>query len=621
MNDQGIEAAWQRLRRHVSWSDQPSIGFVVCPSRVEADLLRDRTDWQLRSRGRHLRCVLPSKPSELATAWSVVEAQTGHGVSVWLQQTASDPPGSEATPWHDAWCALLRGLNHRRDHVREQLGDGTLYIVGTRGLPVVAREYAPDVWSVRAFVIDSESATSLPVAAAESRHTDTDEEAPAGGLLAGVRITEEGEHGRELAQLLRRAERAAMVGDDVIAIELATEVMARATDERTRGLAQLLRAVSRGEAGDAGGAQSDGLAALDVLRRHGPVRLAWLDLVARGSASLGRLDIARQIDEEALALARRADEERSTPETRHNLSASLNKLGDVARAQGDLERAEAAYQESLTIRRELDHTQGTPQTRRNLSVSLDHVGDVARAQGDLERAEAAHHEALVISQELDRALSTPQTRRDLAISHSRIGDVARRLGDLERAAAAYQESLTIRRELDHTQGTSKSRRDLSVGLDRVGDAARARGDLDRAAAAYQESLTISQELDRALSTPQTRRDLAISHGRIGDVARTLGDIERAEAAYQEALAITRELHRALGTLESRRDLAHTLREAGNTARASGDRRAIERFAAELDALSEDAETHGLDVDRQGMRELAARLRAPLDESSAAGAEG
>jgi hypothetical protein len=59
-------------------------------------------------------------------------------------------------------------------------------------------------------------------------------------------------------------------------------------------------------------------------------------------------------------------------------------MGDVRRAQGDLDGALKSYQDSFTIR---DLAKSNPSNvgwQRDLSVSYEKIGDVQVAQGDLD---------------------------------------------------------------------------------------------------------------------------------------------------------------------------------------------------------------------------------------------
>jgi hypothetical protein len=84
------------------------------------------------------------------------------------------------------------------------------------------------------------------------------------------------------------------------------------------------------------------------------------------------------------------------------------------------------------------------QRQRDLSVSHNKLGDVARAAGDLAAARAAYQASLDIAVRLAAADPANTTwQRDLSVSHNKLGDAAVAAGDLAAARAAYQASLDI----------------------------------------------------------------------------------------------------------------------------------------------------------------------------------
>jgi tetratricopeptide (TPR) repeat protein len=214
-------------------------------------------------------------------------------------------------------------------------------------------------------------------------------------------------------------------------------------------------------------------------------------------------------------------------------------VGGIAEAHGDLETALSHYEESLTIARALAAELGTPDSRRDVSLSLNMVGDIAKAHGDLETALSHYEESLAIRRALAAELGTPDSRRDVSVSLDMVGDIAKEHGDLETALSHYEESLAIARALAAELGTPESRRDVSLGLDRVGDIAKEHGDLETALAHYEESLAIRRALHRASPLPQTQSDLVYSLRRAAEAVSALGRYPGALAYYQELVEIRR----------------------------------------------------------------------------------
>jgi tetratricopeptide (TPR) repeat protein len=154
-------------------------------------------------------------------------------------------------------------------------------------------------------------------------------------------------------------------------------------------------------------------------------------------------------------------------EARRDVAESLNKLGDVLMAQGDLGGALRAYKEGLTIDRALAAADpSSAEARRDVLVSLNKIGDVLVAPGDLGGGLKAYQEGLAIARALAAAdPSSTETERDVMVSLNKIGDVLVVQGDLDGALKAYQEGLAIDRTLAAADPSSaEAKRDVAISL-------------------------------------------------------------------------------------------------------------------------------------------------------------
>src|SRR5665811_960863 len=90
-----------------------------------------------------------------------------------------------------------------------------------------------------------------------------------------------------------------------------------------------------------------------------------------------------------LAIAERlAGDDPTNAEHQRDLSVSYQRLGDLARAQGNLPEAERLCRSVLAIAERLAGDDPTNAERqRDLSVSYERLGDLARDQGNLPEAE------------------------------------------------------------------------------------------------------------------------------------------------------------------------------------------------------------------------------------------
>ncbi|MFT4189230.1 MAG: toll/interleukin-1 receptor domain-containing protein [Aeromicrobium sp.] len=324
----------------------------------------------------------------------------------------------------------------------------------------------------------------------------------------------------------------------------------------------------------------------EVFRRavaRDPSNTGWqhdlsVSLVKVGDIAKARGDLqtARDVYTESLDITRQLSTvDPSNTSSQHSLSISLHKVGDIAVAQGDLQTAQDLYTESLDIARALTTVDpSNTDWRRNLTVSLDRVGDIAEVRGDLQAAQDLYTESLDIRRALTTAdPSNTSWQHGLSFSLDRVGNIAKARGDLQATQDLYTESLDIRRALAAADpGNTGWRRDLTVSLDRVGDVARARGDLEAALEVYAESLDITRALTTVdPSNTGWQHDLAVSLVKVGDIAKAHGDLQTARDVYIESLDITRQLTaHDPGNTDWRRDLAVSLERVGDIAKAHGD---------------------------------------------------
>jgi tetratricopeptide (TPR) repeat protein len=134
----------------------------------------------------------------------------------------------------------------------------------------------------------------------------------------------------------------------------------------------------------------------------------------------GRLDFALSaVQSFQRWLDRASTTEKATPAWQRELSVSLNKLGELATAQGNLPEAQRLFGEDLRIAQRLAESDpANAEWQRDLSVSLNKLGELAVAQGNLPEAQRLFGEALLIRQRL--AESDPanaQWQRDLFYSY------------------------------------------------------------------------------------------------------------------------------------------------------------------------------------------------------------
>lgn len=229
----------------------------------------------------------------------------------------------------------------------------------------------------------------------------------------------------------------------------------------------------------------------------------------------------------------------------YELGVTIDRLGGLARAQGNLSDAEQLFRESLTIAQRLAKSDpANGEWQRELSVTLNKLGELAAWRGDLLEVQRLFSESLRIRHRLVE--SDPGNRfwrGDLAVSLFKQGELATALGSLSEARRLFEEALRIRRDLaEFNPDSAQWQRDVSLALGKLGELVVMQGNLTDAQQHFSESIRILQRL--AESDPGNftwRRELAMSFDRLGGVAASSGSLQEAQQRFDDALRIRQEL--------------------------------------------------------------------------------
>ena len=481
----------------------------------------------------------------------------------WLR-TDGEPPEA----WRQATERLLLTLNEHRDALRRNTPAG-IVLEGAEQLKVQLRNLAPDLFSVRACILEPGTDRLQPVdtwddADLPERAETSDEQAPMllrqarASLEQAIRMQKRPEPGARrsrLAALNRGAEaliaqgwmsEAEPVADD--AIELARE----------------LRAAAPGQAWEL-----DALA--DALALKGEVARARGDLPA-----------ARDAWEEALRLRTRLVADRPVDETTMRLHADVARchtsLGGILRAEGDLVGAETAYRSALQLRERLVQIgKGRPEASSDLALTWSLLGDVLLAAGRARAAREAWTAALALRRSLvEHWPDNPWFQRYLSVTWGRLAMLELREGDLQSARAASEEALQLATALvERDPGNATWQMECSVAWSRLGDVTAAQDDIDRTREARQRALAIRRRLaSEDPANASWQHWLAVALSRVGRLALTEDDSWRAAQLAAEANEISEALARLdPANAEWQLGLAAARALRGDVRRARGDRAA------------------------------------------------
>lgn len=360
----------------------------------------------------------------------------------------------------------------------------------------------------------------------------------------------------EMYQILARVHRG--LADYERAGRLAADAVERLetdpdAEPRARAEAWALRADTLGSQGRYREAESAHRRALALVGNEPPpVRARFMNGLGLALYSLGRLDEARDLLEQAFDI-RRVHQPESA-----ELAESYNNLALLSATMDRTERARAYYDRAIVLRRRVlgeDH----PTT----SFSLTNLASLLVQTGRPAEALPAFREALAI-----RSNAFGPQHPAVASVLYQLGWAHANLGQHRQARDYYERALAIRQDAMGERHPS-----VAVLYNALGSVARAEGDHDRAIELLETALDIYRG-----SYGESHHDIALVLGNLGATHMKLGNPEQALELLRSALAMNRaELgerhHQVADNLRALAELhlqARELDRAGEFARLSLD---------------------------------------------------
>lgn len=285
---------------------------------------------------------------------------------------------------------------------------------------------------------------------------------------------------------------------------------------------------------------------------HEATILSQLGQLARAQ---GDLDSARELLHASLDIRRELGD-------RWGEGLDLSQLGQISKVMGEYDLAQQLLEQSLSIRRSVGDVQGE-------GVDLSHLGQIAWIRGRLNEAERLLNASQAICERVG-------DRQAIGMNHGYLGRIARATGRLDEAERQFQQSLEIAREV-------QDRRGESAALAQIGRMAHLRGQLERADDCFRQSLRLRRETG-------DRRGEGWDLGYLGRIARERGLLEDAEQRFEDALRLMR-------LVKDRPYEAELLHESGQLARLRGDTERAKRcFESSLAIRQEVGDRRGEGAD-------------------------
>lgn len=562
------EQAWQALRQHTEWAEGFWIAWLFTGSPPLARELEARMARLLAERGQQQVVLRPRTPAE---ARGLLEALLGeetrtagcvwveiiHGDGIGLKPDDERPPG----PWTEAWDWLMMRANERRTALERHLPGGVVFVAPPE-IKDRARRAAPDLWTVRALVLEPappamrmapvllDMLTALPEPAQDMASAPDVDLA----LAQAARMHAQGHHADEATALIRAAQGLMARGGTAEALRHASEAVEAAGEDmelRARALAVLGEVEVKH--GDPVAAERHLRAALDLTgNRDDRTVQHWM---GQYMMLLGRRnaweDVERICEEQAARVRARLHQQPNDPEILSDLMVMLYGLGTARFQQHRLAEAEVAFEEALApplMGRHFTSEGGfalssilASDAHVNIYMGiLEGLGTLRFIRGDLDGAErvfrvevAAARELWASRQGTDGSLGQWAIRL-LFDGLSMLGQVLAARGELEEAEQVFREALALR---DQVHGIAEHT-SFVLALRDMASIAEARGSITEALAFVEEALTLIR--CKYQDRPVQPGNLAMLRRLLETVARlrrAAGDEAGARAAEVELEAL------------------------------------------------------------------------------------
>ncbi len=210
----------------------------------------------------------------------------------------------------------------------------------------------------------------------------------------------------------------------------------------------------------------------------------------------------------------------------HNLSVTLNNLGNTASTRGDLAQAIEYLTRCLKITESLGDSSG-------MARALGNIGVMYHMQEDYANAMDYYQRRVVIAEAIGDKQCASEAYGNMAIIHAEQGDTLL-------ALAGYEKSLAVSRELADSSS-------LSRNLFNVGRLLSGQGDFAGAKVRFEEALRISELISE-------KTDMAGGHEAIGTSFLQQGDLRQAFAEGTRSMELAQEV----GDVTVLRDAAYLL---------------------------------------------------------------
>lgn len=240
-------------------------------------------------------------------------------------------------------------------------------------------------------------------------------------------------------------------------------------------------------------------------------------------------------------MQQRVDSEPDNLSWQHDLSVSLEKMGDILSAKGELNDAKDAFSKSLRILQALAvNDSRNIELQRDLAASYNRLGLIFKTQGELDEAKSYFEKSQIIFQRLlEDDPEETKWQLHLSESYEKLSDIHLDKSKLSEAKQTLQKSLDIRQYLVKQDPSNVIwHRNLSTSFNKFGMILSTEGKLNEARTFFEKGLAIIQILvDKDRSNAGWQRELSVNLNKIGDILSKQDKLDEANAVFKKSLSI------------------------------------------------------------------------------------
>ncbi|MBC7774668.1 MAG: tetratricopeptide repeat protein [Phycisphaerae bacterium] len=233
---------------------------------------------------------------------------------------------------------------------------------------------------------------------------------------------------------------------------------------------------------------------------------------------------------------------------KRNMGVTFERLGRLAKDQGDMEKALEFFEQYKNINEEACSANPESEDLKNLlTISYEKMGDIFQAQGKMDEALNFFEKKLKLTEELYAANPRSESLKSgMAISYEKLGSTYKARGEMDEALSFFEKYKQFTEELCAANPHSESLKHyLAASYERLGSIFQAQGKMDEALSFFEKRSKLGEELYVANPHSESLKSgLAISYSKLGSIFQAQGKMDKALSFFEKYKQFNEELYTA-----------------------------------------------------------------------------